>query len=143
MYLSQTAEYALRAAAHLATLDPTDAAPAKELAAETGIPVHYLSKLLRLMVIEGILTSRKGHGGGFRLAKPKEEIAFIDVLRSVGFFVRANHCAFGWGECQADNPCPIHNCWSELNDAVLAWSEGYNLSHVMDYPRSRRGGCDE
>ncbi|MBW2295571.1 MAG: Rrf2 family transcriptional regulator, partial [Deltaproteobacteria bacterium] len=68
MVLSQTAEYALRAMAWLATAPTREPVRAKDLSVATGIPSHYLSKVMRRLVLAGLLISQKGQGGGFLLA---------------------------------------------------------------------------
>ena len=51
MLLPQTAEYALRAMAWLATIPQDEPVRARDLSQATGIPPHYLSKVLRRLVL--------------------------------------------------------------------------------------------
>src|SRR5262245_25949627 len=101
---SQTAEYALRALACLAT--STEPLRALDLGERTQVPVHYLSKVLRRLVGARLLVSQKGHRGGFVLARAPRQIRFIDVLEAVGEAPVAGRCAFGWERCDANHPCP-------------------------------------
>ena len=104
MLLSQTAEYALRAMTWLATQSPGVPVPARDLSAGTGIPIHYLSKILRRLVIGNVLVSQKGQGGGFALAREPAAIRFEDILAAVDAYPRSGHCAFGWGGMQRGRP---------------------------------------
>jgi Rrf2 family transcriptional regulator, iron-sulfur cluster assembly transcription factor len=131
MNLSQTAEYALRAMAHLA-LDEAAAVRARDLAEASGIPVHYVSKLLRRLVVAGLLDSRKGHGGGFALAKEPLEISFLDILRAVDYRIERDRCAYGWGTCKEEDPCPLHASWSRLSDAVYDWARHTTLKDIQE-----------
>ena len=72
--------------------------PARDLSEQTGIPAHYLSKILRRLVLAGLLASQKGQGGGFVLARPPAEIRFLDILAAVDVLPPAGRCAFGWGD---------------------------------------------
>jgi Rrf2 family protein len=128
LYLNQTAEYALRAAARLARLEDGASMSGHELADETGVPIHYLSKLLRKMVVAELLVAQKGHGGGFRLARPASQIRLRDVLVAVEFPLDPDHCVFGHQECDPTHPCPLHAVWNRLNCAVLRWAEGHTLA---------------
>lgn len=130
MLLPQTAEYALRAMAHLATLPPGTAVPARDLAVAAQIPVHYLSKILRRLVLEGLLLSQKGHGGGFTLSRSPETIDFLSVLRAADFSPTANRCAFGLGNCDQNDPCPLHESWSALEQAFFDWASHTTLANV-------------
>ena len=130
MLLPQTAEYALRAMAYLATLPPGTAVPARDLAEATQIPVHYLSKILRRLVLEELLWSQKGHGGGFTLSRPPEKIDFISILRAADFTPTSNRCAFGLGNCDQNDPCPLHQSWSKLEQAFFDWASQTTLADV-------------
>lgn len=101
MLLSQTAEYALRAMAWMVNRPPGEAVRTRDLSAATDIPSHYLSKVLRRLVVGGLLISRKGHGGGFVLARPPSEIRFIEILAATEDSPNPDRCAFGWGEAIA------------------------------------------
>ena len=57
MLFSQTGEYALRAMASLAISGSRASVPARDLSEQTGIPAHYLSKILRRLVLAGLLES--------------------------------------------------------------------------------------
>ena len=130
MVLSQTAEYAFRAMAWLATTPEGEPVRASDLSVATGIPSHYLSKVLRRLVLAGLLISQKGQGGGFLLAKAPDEIPFIDILTAVDAYPTDGRCAFGWGECDEVRPCPLHGSWSRLNEQFRSWAEDTSLADI-------------
>ena len=141
MVLSQTAEYALRAMVWLAFHSPDAPVRASDLSVGTGIPVHYLSKILRRLVLAGVLTSQKGQGGGFSLSRAPEEIPFADILAAVDVYPTSDRCAFGWGNCNASSPCPLHEPWSLLSEAVRDWAANTTLAAVKNVPsRGERQG---
>lgn len=137
MYFPQTSEYALRAMARIAMSRPGITVRAKDLAAETDIPVHYLSKILRKLVTAGILAASKGHGGGFVLSKPPAKIRFADILAAVDYGSESP-CVFGWGRCSERHPCPLHDTWSRLKTSFEAWAKRTTLADVG--PESPDGG---
>lgn len=130
MVFSQTAEYALRAMAWLSTMPAGEPMRVKDLSIATGIPSHYLSKVMRRLVLAGLLVSQKGQGGGFLLSKPPGEIAFIDILTAVDAYSTDGRCAFGWGQCDAVRPCLLHGSWSRLNEELRSWAEGTTLADI-------------
>jgi Rrf2 family iron-sulfur cluster assembly transcriptional regulator len=113
---------------------------AVDLSASTGIPTHYLSKVLRRLVLADLLASQKGQGGGFSLSRPPSEIAFIDILSAIDAYPTQGRCAFGWGECDTTDPCPLHNSWSHLNDRIRDWASNTSLAEIANFtpagPRS-------
>ena len=132
MFISQTAEYAIRAMSAIATLPAAEKVRAADLGRSTGIPAPYLSKILRRLVLAQLLVSQKGQGGGFALARPAREIRFIDILNAVDAFPAEGRCAFGWGSCDEDKPCPLHGAWSRLNQNLREWASGTNLAEIAD-----------
>jgi Rrf2 family iron-sulfur cluster assembly transcriptional regulator len=134
--LTSTAEYALRAMAQLALAPQGETVMAGPLAEKTGVPLHYLRKIMRKLVSAGLVESSKGHGGGFRLSKPAERICFMDVLEVTGYESQPNQCVFGWGECRSDKPCPMHRSWSDLNEEFVSWAKGTTLASLSE-PRAK------
>ena len=80
--ISKTSEYALRALVVLAA-SSRGGLNASELAEQTGVPASYLAKTLQLLVQGRLLTSRRGVGGGFALARAANEITALDVVKVI------------------------------------------------------------
>lgn len=131
LLISRTAEYALRAMAHLAAAGPPEQR-ARDVAAGTSIPVSYVSKVLRRLVSAGLLVSRRGHGGGFRLARAPERIRFLDVLAAADDPVEGDRCAFGRGPCNPRSPCSLHPAFTELKDRVHEWASRTTLADALE-----------
>lgn len=131
MYLSRPAEYALRAMTFLARMEPNKRTRASDLAKAVDIPAAFLSKIMRRLTESGLVDSKKGHHGGFVLAKPPGDVRFIDVLRSVDFEPTAEHCLFGLGNCDANNPCPLHPEWSILKGQIEEWARLHTLEESL------------
>jgi len=132
MFISQTAEYAIRAMSALAILPEGRKIRATDLGQATGIPAPYLSKILRRLVLANLLISRKGQGGGFSLARPAAEIPFIEILDAIDAFPAEGRCAFGWGNCDQLSPCPLHGSWSRLSKHLRGWANDSNLAEVAE-----------
>ena len=130
MILPQTAEYALRAMAQLATMPPDQAVRSADLSALTQIPESYLAKVLQKLVARHLLVSEKGHHGGFRLARAKASIRFIDILTAVDVDLEPDRCAFGWKRCSAKNPCLLHPTFAPLKSAYTEWATKTTLSDL-------------
>ena len=130
MFISKTAEYAIRAMAAIATLPEGKRVRASDLGRATGIPNPYLSKILRRLVLADLLDSQKGQGGGFSLARPAGEILFIEILNAVDALPTDGRCAFGWGSCDELMPCPLHSAWSRVSRHIVDWANHTNLAEV-------------
>jgi Rrf2 family protein len=132
VFLSQTAEYAIRAMSAIATLPTGDLVRASDLGESTGIPPSYLSKVLRRLVLAELLVSQKGKNGGFALSRPAGRIRFIEILYAVDAFPAEGRCAFGWGFCDQLKPCPLHGPWRRLKDRVQDWADNTTLAEVAE-----------
>jgi Rrf2 family protein len=128
--LSSTAEYALRAMTMLALEAKGGAVNARDLSAKTRVPVHYLNKIMKRLVTEGLAASAKGHGGGFRLGKPASRISYLDILRVMGYDFESRQCVFGWEACRSDRPCPMHDSCSRANEGFIAWARQTTLASL-------------
>ncbi|MBX3073311.1 Rrf2 family transcriptional regulator [Candidatus Obscuribacterales bacterium] len=80
--ISQTTEYALRAAVFLA-MNRHKAFSVHEIAVVTKVPAAYLSKVLQSLSKADIVQSQRGAGGGFILAIAPERISILDVVNAV------------------------------------------------------------
>ena len=132
MIVNQTAEYALRAAAYLAGLPPNERARAADISSATSIPTHYLSKVMRKLVVAKICDSKKGHHGGFSLSRPASEITFLEIMRAADFEPAPDRCAFGLETCDPNQPCPLHDAWARMNDTFVAYAQSTTLAGVRD-----------
>ena len=136
MFFSQTAIYALRALSFLGKYRERGPMRAKDLSEHTGVPIHYLSKIMRRMVEAGLVFSQKGHGGGFIIARPLEEISLQDIISAVDGSHELQTCVFGWDECNEENPCPLHPFWCQFKQIQHQWLEGNTLADIVENRRA-------
>lgn len=105
--ISQTIEYALRAMTHLAALEAGVSVNSETIAARTKVPPGYLSKVLRDLVVSGLVHSQRGPNGGFALVARADQISMLDIINAVDPIQRIKRCPLG-------NPlhvelCPLHH----------------------------------
>ena len=83
MRISAKADYAVRAAVELAAATDDRPVKAERIATAQDIPLNFLENILGELRHAGIVRSHRGADGGFRLAKPANEIAIADIIRAV------------------------------------------------------------
>ena len=137
MLLNQTAVYGLRALAVLAQLAPGESVNAAGLSERTGVPQQYLSKVMRKLVIAKLVRARRGHGGGFGLARAPRDVRLADVFAALELDTGGG-CAFGEAACDPKHPCALHPIWSQLQSSFDAWSSGCTLADGA--PAAERSG---
>ena len=81
MHVPAKVDYGLRALLALAAGGTAQTAEA--LAADQGLPPRFLGAILADLRRAGIVGSQRGAEGGYRLARPAEEISLADVFRAL------------------------------------------------------------
>ncbi|HEX8834291.1 MAG TPA: Rrf2 family transcriptional regulator [Abditibacteriaceae bacterium] len=127
MIISLTAEYALRAIVHLAT-DENASQTVGQIAQGTRVPPGYLSKVLQNLSRVGLITSQRGLGGGFRLAKSPQELSILEVVQSVDPIERIHTCPLGL-EAHGTNLCPLHR---RLDNALALIEEQFRATTIAE-----------
>ncbi len=139
--ISQTSEYALRAAVYLAARPETGPSSAQEISEATRVPVGYLQKILRMLSRHGILTAHRGTNGGFALAKVPSAISVLDILTASDTQLqRIERCPLGIKG--HSNLCSLH----KLLDAEMARTQrtfaATSLTDLLDGEGGVRSLCD-
>ena len=128
--LSQSGIHAIRAMVTLAALRESEYRGVAEIARETGSPRNYLGKLLLQLSRHGLVQSRKGLGGGFRLSKPAQEIRLYDVMAAIEDIGRWTECAFSNRACSDANPCMVHGRWGHVREAFLTFLRDTTIAEL-------------
>jgi Rrf2 family protein len=130
MIYSRSAEYAIRAVVHMAALPPGEYALVKHIAAEGGIPPHFLAKILQELARDGFLHSSKGPRGGFRLRQPAGEISMLQIVEAVDGAGRFDRCIGGSPECNDRVACGMHDSWKALRSRIIEYLEGTSVADL-------------
>ena len=137
--ISTTAKYALRAVVYLA--DNADGFANRSLIADaTMVPHDYLLKVLNELDDAGIVDSRRGPGGGYRLTRKPAQITALEVVLAVDEIPRISECPIGLSDHH--ELCPLHKL---LDDASRLVEEAFARSTIADLlPRRRKRtpSCD-
>jgi Rrf2 family protein len=83
MKLTRAASYAIHALAFMATQKHNRPMASHNVAKARGIPERFLLKVLKPLVGARVLHSVKGPNGGYRLARPANDITLLEILEAV------------------------------------------------------------
>jgi Rrf2 family protein len=81
--MSDAVEWSIHCCSVLAGLPEDQALPAARLAEYHDVPPAYLAKALQAMATAGIVESRPGPAGGYRLARPPRDITLLEIVQAV------------------------------------------------------------
>lgn len=132
--ISRSGIHAVRALTILASLGNGGFAGASAIAAEIGAPANYLGKLLQTLTHHGIVESRKGAGGGFRLARPPSKISLLDAIGPIDPMTRWQGCFLGLTDCSEESPCAVHRDWTRLRQRYLDLLARTTIAQVLRRP---------
>jgi Rrf2 family protein len=129
--LSRSSEYAVRALTYLALHEPQGYCLSRKVAGDLKIPAPFLGKVLQSLVGRGLLESHRGRAGGFRLARPADEIRLGEIVEA--FEEIDNHrCVLGQAECSDGCGCPLHHDWCNVRSQLV---ERLNSTSLADLVR--------
>ncbi len=118
--LSKKAEYGLLVLHHLGGLGPGAKATVGEIADAQSVPRVLLAKVTQTLKRAGLLTSTKGATGGYSLARPLENIYFLEVVRLFEEYVGMSRCADpGPVPCERVGCCALVTPMMTLNAYVM------------------------
>jgi FeS assembly SUF system regulator len=118
MRLSHLADYAVVLMTAAARRPSSARLSATELATETGVPLPTAQKLMGQLAGFGLLTSVRGAGGGFALARPARAISLADIVEAVEGPIAMTICSDGRTDCALDAHCRIKPHMGVVGDAV-------------------------
>ena len=118
MLYSTACGYAIRALTHLAGQPTEGFRQLRDIARAEAIPAAFLGKILQDLVRGGLLSSSKGPGGGYALARRAAAITLLAVTDVIDGTADLEGCASGLGRCSDDMPCPQHERFKPLRVAI-------------------------
>ena len=119
VFFSKRCEYGLQAILFMAARDFNCVCSAEAISKKLNIPKEFISKILQSLTESGIIESKKGKLGGFKLAKHPSKIKLIDIVEAIDGLESFNSCVLGFPECTPEKPCPVHDQWGELRAKAL------------------------
>lgn len=130
MRLTTKGRYAVTAMLDLALHESFGPVNLMDISKRQGISLAYLEQLFLRLRKDGLITSSRGPGGGYRLQQSRSEISVADVIRAVDEQVDATRCG-GHKNCQADQRCLTHDLWEDLSTHITDFLSGISLSDLV------------
>ena len=116
--ISRLSDYGIVLMAHLAAREGAGPQNAREVAAEAGLPLPVVSKVLKALAREGLLVSHRGAKGGYSLARPPEQISAAEMITALEGPIGLTECAVHPGQCLQEASCHVREPWQRINAVV-------------------------
>lgn len=92
---------------------------ARELAAETRLPLPTVSKVLKRLAHGRVLEAHRGVKGGFSLARRPEEVNLTEIITALEGPVAITQCSTHEEKCGLERQCIVRSNWRRINLVVL------------------------
>ena len=130
MRVSAKVDYALRAAIELAVAAP-EQVKGERIATAQSIPQKFLENILADLRNGGLVASQRGADGGYRLARPAEEITVADVIRVVEGPIASVRGERPDEIAYEGAAVPLRDTWIELRTAMRGVLEQTTLADLV------------
>lgn len=157
MLLSKSCEYGLRAMLYLSARtepedeDATEDGPSGPVHAyrslqtvsdELSIGPSYLTKVCQQLNEAGLLTSKRGRGGGIALTQAPDAISLYEIVVAIDGDDLFEECVLGLPGCGEAEPCPLHDHWTEERERMRTTFQNTTLAEVPNVRLTPFVGAD-
>jgi Rrf2 family protein len=134
MKLSLRGEYALRAMLVLGLNYGPSVVRIQKISQEQNIPKRFLEQILNELKSAGLVQSRRGAAGGYRLARRPEEITLAAIVRHIEGALAPVSCVserfYKKCSCPDESRCAIRSVMKEIREAVVRIAEGISVQEL-------------
>lgn len=134
--LSKKGKYALLACLNLARQESQKPILIADLAEQEGLPKKFLEIILLDLKNAGLLSSRKGKGGGYYLAKEPSKIMLGQIIRLMDGPLAPIHCVSHTAfrrcdDCKDEKLCGIRMVMKDVRDSIASILDTTSLADVL------------
>ena len=134
MRITQEADYALRIICLLA--EEKKVLDATTIADDAHITPRFALKILRKLVLGGMVRSYKGAAGGYELAREPEAVSMKDVIELIDGELAISKCLLDEHVCSKQgankSACAVHHVFEAINRDVSRTLGGITIASVID-----------
>ncbi len=131
MRLTTKGRYAVTAMLDLALHVDKGSITLADISSRQEISLSYLEQLFSKLRKNGLVSSARGPGGGYRLSRDSKEIFIAEVIAAVDETVDATRCQRK-GNCLNDERCLTHELWCDLSDQIFNFLSDISLGEMVE-----------
>ena len=131
MRLTTKGRFAVTAMVDLAKHQDKGPVALATIAERQDISLSYLEQLFSRLRREGLVSSVRGPGGGYRLGRPMDEITIAEIVEAVDEPLDTTQCG-GKENCHDAHRCMTHDLWANLNKRMYAYLDSVTLDALVN-----------
>lgn len=134
MKISTKGQYSLKAMVDLALNSENNLQTISQIAERTQISETYLEQLLPKLRNAGLVESIRGAQGGYRLAKPLDQITAGEILRAGEGDLIPVECAATSADrtCPNEETCVTKYVWKRITESINEAVDGITLADLKE-----------
>src|SRR5258707_10305535 len=136
MKLSLRGEYAWRALLVLGLNYSEDVVRIQTISEQQNIPKRFLEQILNDLKSAGVVRSKRGVAGGYRLARKPEEITLASIVRHIEGALAPVSCVserfYEKCSCPDESRCAIRSAMKEIREAVVKVAERVTIADLCE-----------
>lgn len=101
------------------------------LAERTGLEAPTVAKLLKPLAQAGLVQAFRGANGGYRLARPADEITLVEIVEAIEGPLAMTDCSVHDGHCGIEHSCGARANWRRINDVVADALRKVSLADML------------
>lgn len=131
---SKACEYGIRATLYIAKCSATkQRVSLKEISEKINSPEAFTAKILQQLARNQLIVSYKGPNGGFQLEEGRgEAIRLNEIVDAIDGDAIYNGCGLGLRECNAAEPCPLHDQFMTIRNDLKQMLERTTIAQLTD-----------
>ena len=137
MKLTTKGRYAVTAMLDLALHANEGPVSLADISERQGISISYLEQLFAKLRRNGLVSSVRGPGGGYRLSRESTQIFIAEVVDAVDEPVDVTRCE-GQDNCQNGEPCLTHYLWEDLSQQLHKFLSAISLQSLVERSEIRK-----
>jgi Rrf2 family protein len=143
MKLSLRGEYALRALLVLGLNHGEHVVKIQAISEQQNIPKRFLEQILNDLRSAGVVESKRGVAGGYRLSKPPEEISLAFVIRHFEGPLAPVKCVsekyYARCTCPDEARCGIRSVMKDVREAIVKILESVTVAELCNRAKALEG----
>ncbi|MGB0918344.1 MAG: RrF2 family transcriptional regulator [Flavobacteriales bacterium] len=131
---SKACEYGIRATLFIAqNAAESNRVSLKEISEKINSPEAFTAKILQQLARNKIIVSYKGPHGGFQIEDGKlETIHLNEIVDAIDGDTIYRGCGLGLKECNADEPCPLHDQFMTIRNDLKRMLESTTIGQLTE-----------
>jgi Rrf2 family iron-sulfur cluster assembly transcriptional regulator len=131
MLLTTKGRYAVMAVVEIASNGCNEPVSLLTISQKQQISLSYLEQIFAKLKKSKIVDSVKGPGGGYILARNKNEITIADIIQAIGESIKMTRCSTKKSGCiNSGSKCKTHLIWHGLEQQIFSYLNSISLQKI-------------